>query len=31
VVFFSKLYAEQRGYEEAEDFLKDFEARCRPG
>lgn len=31
VVFFSKLYAEKRGYDEAEDFLKDFQGRCKPG
>ncbi|OAD08047.1 hypothetical protein MUCCIDRAFT_131707, partial [Mucor lusitanicus CBS 277.49] len=31
VVFFSKLYAEKRGYDEATDFLKDFQARCKPG
>ncbi|GAN11357.1 ketohexokinase [Mucor ambiguus] len=31
VVFFSKLYAEKRGYDEATDFLRDFQARCKPG
>ncbi|GAA5813729.1 hypothetical protein MFLAVUS_007216 [Mucor flavus] len=31
VIFFSKLYAEKRGYEEIEDFLRDFQGRCKPG
>lgn len=31
MVFFSKLYVEKRGYDDVEDFLRDFEARCKPG
>ncbi|EIE84350.1 hypothetical protein RO3G_09060 [Rhizopus delemar RA 99-880] len=30
VVFFSKLYAEKRGYEEPTRFLRDFQAKCQP-
>lgn len=30
VVFFSKLFAEKRGFSDAPSFLKAYSARCRP-
>lgn len=30
VVFFSKLFAEKRGYNNASQFLSEYSARCRP-
>ncbi|KAI8063678.1 Ribokinase-like protein [Gilbertella persicaria] len=31
VVFFSKLYAEKRGYTNSEDFIRYAQMRCKPG
>lgn len=30
MVFFSKLFAKTRGFENASDFLKEYSKRCRP-
>jgi ketohexokinase len=30
ILFFSKLFAEKRGFSDAPAFLKDYSARCRP-